>query len=1040
MRQNKLFKAFSVHLLSFALLFGPMPLLAAEKTGPTVDNSEWVGTAAGIMDSVGKQILQSKQQQANMRQQAAMMQNLKPKVVPAKFFPQCQISPAGASVPINACKPSQNLQQSIQMSRTLQNAAQQNMDFYEQLQDEAQNSPMPSGIACLKQAMQGVKTSIQDRVNALERLKEQITKSNQLFEEVAKKDLEDIKRNGNELYGARGGKFDVNQETAEYHKLVTPECRDIVGQDKFKTLIYKTGFLGLRDGKLSDLNQKATQLMSNKATYEDDLNQKVKQMKSDIKKYGVDGFAAMNSGSLAFERNGQEKFGSLNKAFKDMMTEKQTEIGNIRNKIKSELGGGATASKLDGLMRLDENFKTDFAEFTNQAEQQLEREHVSECVSGPIGLSTNQILSSLRYDNNGMTGDTIVNYRTSLEGILNSSDASAAEKKAQMISLDARFKGRVKIVYNDDESIRRDEKPYEMFQKIIVKCQNSYNQKTDNNVGRSTKKKVERAKKYMRDLQKVERTFASDLSNHLIDEVINCSGRKLKAGQCNSSSGALSTSSDGFCLAQASECAGQANSCYAQINKQVKERQNNLNGLTTKYNNNVAALITGQEKLLSQVKAQVQRDSEFFKGFFPGATYDYPEDLLVKLPQLADFQGMKGVELRGGGDIETLKTLPSKIAKLQDALLAQWQGGGKTNGQGIQGVINDYIAQQQGAMDKNSKKWAALKKQCTQTEQQAIAAVNAANQKAQEAYGETKQKVGEFCQRFDDLRSNPAAGCNDDYDVNGLYEDGMKVSAHIDDDAKRYVGTYRALCAQSQNEKDTEKEGDDSAIQETCTDEGSDAALALMLETIEGSLEGQLTTAEFNSIKEDDNTLTTPEIAAILKKLKGQKHIANIVKKYVKFNSKEYKKELGENFDELQKVIDIRTAEIEKINGSDSAGYKRGAEKEATKLKRDKGFCSEGKISNFADSVGESKTPKELRDALKEYETSDGAKTVDRSIASISTKSSNNQLSAMGQAEYDEISCEATASNGRFGGDMFDSFDQGILGSDASSILSGLGK
>ena len=71
---------------------------------------------------------------------------------------------------------------------------------------------------------------------------------------------------------------------------------------------------------------------------------------------------------------------------------------------------------------------------------------------------------------------------------------------------------------------------FQMFQKIIAKCNQVYDQETDSNAGRSNKKRVARAKKYMRSLQKIESTFASDLTNHIVDEVIKS---KRKTYMCN---------------------------------------------------------------------------------------------------------------------------------------------------------------------------------------------------------------------------------------------------------------------------------------------------------------------------------------------------------------------------------------------------------------------------------------------------------------------------------------------------------------------------
>lgn len=1049
MRTTKRLKALLIHLLSISMVISPMPLMAEEKT--IVNNSEWVGEIGNVLNQVGGAIMQSKQQEFQMRQQAAMMRNAKPQLVPAKFFPQCRIAPAGASVP-QACQPNKPPQQLVSEARSMKRVAQQQMDFYEQLLDEAQNSPLPSGIACLKQAKDGVGTSIKDRMNGLERMKQQIAKANQLFEEQNKALLEDIKRNGNELLGiGRGRKVDLNQESADYNSLVTPECRDIIvagfgGNSDFNDIMAKSGLKGIRNGNLSKLNVSSSQFTANKASYERDLNQKVQQIKSDIQKYGVDSFLEMNQGGLTFERNGQQKFGSLNAAYSDFARVKNEEVKNIRQSIAAEIGGANL--DINRLTTMTRNFKADFGEFVSQAEQQLKRQEISRCVSGPIGLSTDQILGSLRYESTSMTGDTITNYTSALQVILDNPDSSPLEKQNQIKNLDGRFKGRIRIVYNDEDSVQRNESPYQMFQKIVQKCEVAYEQETDANAGRSIKKRVARAKKYMQDLQKVERTFASDLTNQLIDEVVNCSGRDLKAGQCGPDT--LSPGNSQFCLSQASDCAAQANACYNKIEGEVKIRQGRMNTLATQYNNNMAALITQQEAILNNVKAQVTRDAEFFKSFFPGATYDVPEDLFVEMPQLADFQGL-GVELRGGGDLEVMKALPGKIDKLKEQLAMQWEGG--SGNKGIANVIDEYIELQRSAMIKNAEKWNSLLDACVAAEGSALKSIAQANQKAKEAYGERANTVNNFCQRFEDLRSNPMAGCNDDYDVGGLYEDGMKVSAHINDDALRYVGTYRGLCAQSQNEKD--KNSDDDAdtsgktyIQELCEEGDSESALAEVRDELKAAgVEDEHLSFIFESRSKPKGT----DVRELKKKYEGKPAVADLIGRAISLKDSDRK--AREDYDEyfkdasgVDKLASLFSNVIErgddgKTNDTATATIrKEKAEAVQTAFKRkvkDKGFCSQGTIESLFDAMASAKKDDAIKIESKVENTS-AMSNAGRAIASLKNSAARDPLSAMGQAEYQDIECAATASTGRFS-DFFKSFDDKVLGGDSSNILS-LGK
>ncbi len=1052
MNRNNFLKTLTVHLISLSLTFAPLPLFAASDSEGKVEvnNSDWVGNIGGILGQVSSTVLQSQQKQFAMRQQAALLQGSRPQVVPAKFFPQCRIAPAGAQIPLQACKPAGNPMQSIQQAQTFQTIAQQNIDFYDQLLNPAQNSATPSGIACLDQAMDGVASSIQDRINGLERMKEQIAKSNQLFEEQNKKVLEDIKRNGNVLLGAeRGKKIDVNLETAEFDKMMSPECKNIIvnsGNATVNSQVFRGGLLGIRDGALSSLNVKATNLQSNYGSYKKDLDTKIIQMKKDIKDYGLEGFLDQNggqSGNFAFERNGQKSFGSLKNAFTDKANQIATKIADIKKNIRSEVGG--TSTDLDSLMRMDQNFRADFAKFADVAESQLKREKMGQCITGAnsgVSLSTDQILSSLRYETTAVTGNTLDNYRSALKYILDDTQTTPETKKTRIKDLDAKFQGQIVIVNAAENSAERTMLPYQMFQQIVSNCEAVIDEQNDSNVGRSTADKIKRAKTYMRDLQKLERTFASEMSNHILSEVQNCSGRGLDAGQCGEE--AMDPSNGEFCLSQASTCADQANKCYGQINREVKKRQENMTNLATVYNNNVAALITSQEALLGQVKAQVQRDANFFKSFFPGANFAYPESLFVKMPQLSEF-GSLGVELRGGGDIETLKKLPEEIAKLQGALKDQWEGG--AGGKGIQKVIADYRDAQKDAMIANQDKWRGLLGECQNTEVQSVAAIQKQNEKAQKAYGEKAEKVGEFCARFDALKqTNPAAGCNDDYDVKGLYKDSHKVLAHVNDDAIRLVRKYQEICAQSQNEKENGTEDKDEAkdgadyILSNCKKRGSEDTLAKALKEIQ-----ELTgiTKEQTKVIAKAEDLKGSKVKKILKEFEDDKKIIDAIENYISLNKLnnevKAKFELAKKADFYEKLADAKDPLDNPKIASKAAEYIS----ESKELKEDSGFCNQQILFNVIKVVKDVDTKsgmiKLIEEKGNELSNDNEMEEVGRSIASLSSAPLSNKVSSFGQADYSDVECAASATPGRFGAGDFSSFDASILGPNAGAIL-GLGK
>ena len=113
-------------------------------------------------------------------------------------------------------------------------------------------------------------------------------------------------------------------------------------------------------------------------------------------------------------------------------------------------------------------------------------------------------------------------------------------------------------------------------------------------------------------------------------------------------------------------------------------------------------------------------------------------------------------------------------------------------------------------------------------------------------------------------------------------------------------------------------------------------------------------------------------------------------------------------------------------------------------FKEDTGFCVESKIDAMVKIVRDVTSPSGMESRFdqdtKDFQNDRKMEAVGRSIASLSTSAVRSPTSDIGQANYADVECAASASPGRFGaGDMFSYFDAGILGPNAGAIL-GLGK
>ncbi|MCO4755006.1 MAG: hypothetical protein KC478_11035, partial [Bacteriovoracaceae bacterium] len=244
--------------------------------------------------------------------------------------------------------------------------------------------------------------------------------------------------------------------------------------------------------------------------------------------------------------------------------------------------------------------------------------------------------------------------------------------------------------------------------------------------------------------------------------------------------------------------------------------------------------------------------------------------------------------------------------------------------------------------------------------------------------------------------------------------------SHVSDDARRWVGTYKNLCAQSQNEKnnsdDEFEDGGKDYIKEEC--EGSDSES--ILSDIDSQLKtyGNLTDEQVEAIS-SASSYGQENIKEILEEVEGNSSLVALIKNRIKLANAN--KAAMDKFNEY-----FEGGASNQVLLSSIAGVTEPAEKEniareaATKARNisDKGFCSTTRIKSLIEST---RTADKI--ALvkidDDIENTSAMKTAGRAIASLKQNTAKDPLSAMGQAEYQDIDCEATASAGRFS----DSFD-----------------
>ncbi len=972
-------------------------------------------------------------------------------LISARYFPGCAIFRAESAFPEGACEQIGNEQAHYQAETCRQRAIQYKQTLSNLLSD-AQN-PTASmatgapggavkGVQCLEESQTNLNTEIENRLNALRKKANDIKKLTQMFKEQNKALVDEMSNIAQELYGSSAGDklSGVNERNSktgsrDFSKYFGATCKNIIGNTNLTTA--STGLVGIYDG-MKPLKSSADDYSRNKSSYQSELNKKIAEIQAEVAKRGIGPWLQTLS------ENGISGFNSVDKVMTEEIKDFTIDYQRLKTDVTSALGASNDIFNLPEVTSLSSSFTADMAEFRSGAKVYFKKKFINECVTMAdkgVGLTIDQILNGLQYPVTNGFGDALPKYKLALQNILES-DIYMEEKLIRIKALDAQFGGGVVINYQDSGAGYVQEPPYALFQKTVASCEAKYNEDdtystTDSQgMGVSSKsmaKKIEVAEKKIKEIENMSRTFVPTLMQKMSDELINCSGRSYKAETCSTDGSIMSPSSDNFCLAHATTCSEQTTSCFQQADRLVTERKTNLTNKATAYNKGVAALVTQQEALLTQIRNQVLSDADFIKNYFPGATWEFPKDLFIKMPEEEMVEAF-GVKIRGGGDF-SLSYLDNLAKQIEETLV----GTLKQQQTKMNATLKDYIAKQDRAMQENLKKWENLANSCSKNMANFEKQLAEAAKKKAEATQQANADKLEHCAKIDKiLSSNPLGLCGKPGD---LFEDSSRIAASLDKESASLVNQASDLCDQAQSEgilgteKGSEEEGAKKASVDVaimCDAYGSETRTNIINMYVDGLPDSAREKAR--SYLQDGN-----KDISLLEGLDGQAKVdimtfeksvnpASIEDSVSRIKTAEdgIKKNIaGENADGLKAQV---TQGIEKILKKAGPGTVAAAEK----LGDD--YCDKLKLSAAADAIEGLEVNSNGNNSstqVKEYEkslTNIGARLsgpIDRSLASASARQLEEDFSNLG--ENYKGACNGTASAG--GRNSFlDAFDSSILG------------
>lgn len=810
--KGRLARKFTASLsLAGLLMASPVPLYAqAQPQGGGIDleqvpHGELLSGILGLTTQITQQIGASRAQTQAMIQSQQMMSQLAPQSMPAQFFPQCQIPVTAPNLPMGYCDNTPSSPYEFEMMNNLMEVAANYERYYKMMLTPAQNSPFPSGMKCLNDGKTAVVSSMVDRQNALQVLIDRINKETQMFRDENERFLKEMDDLNAELYG--GGTNTTDNKTLSFANEFSPECREIIGSSNLTPNAAKAGgLMGLQE-KFRPTQDNAVDYQLKKANIESSYQNLITKLSGDLSNKGI--IDIVNEANAeGYVGAGQINFGPV----MDTLNRRINILNQKKEQTETELQrilGSAISGEDIKIPQLNKTFAKDFQRFIQRADEFYRKKFIGECVSGQssgVALSTDQLIDSLRSHASTESGSNYRRYTERLEAVLNS-DSFIEDKMAEISMIDRDFNGEVILKNFKSASTNAPITPYQFLQEAIATCETVYlSDQTYSSSGptvagaSSAKNSIKRAKNLMQEFQTEVSDFQTKIIAEIENKMRNCEGQTFNPRSCSEAS-VFTPGERGFCLNQAAACSGKVQACNARATELIEQRKTKIKVAGTQFNAAAEALITRQEQILNQVRNQVLADAEYLKKYFPGADYKYPEGLFVKLPE----QKLRNGEMIYGGGTIDFKDLASNVGKLKEQLAAQSDQ--------IVGVLDKYIAAQTRQIEDNRKDWANIAMQCRGSAQ-AFAQAQAQQQAEQaQQQQETNQELANFCRKFNNLASteNPAAGCSGPFSPESLFEDSMKISAHIDNRAQAALGSYTALCNQSQNERKKGSESDSAS-------------------------------------------------------------------------------------------------------------------------------------------------------------------------------------------------------------------------------------
>jgi hypothetical protein len=645
------------------------------------------------------------------------------------------------------------------------------------------------GVGCMDRAMELLNGFFSYRLEQLDLVSAKLDEEVQRFENDPRAiaTLNTIKESSALLNGPGStfGQEIKDPEFFNYAKRLGGDnaCSSVMPADDMNK---KTGLRAIDQEIKSELNTKVGNLsLANYTQKHADIEKDIQNLAKNASEHVKNNFENFAGDSQEFSKtlstlgndvgSIQGVHSALNPAFFADLNSKYQKTYQDLNRDRSLISQELKNSRSLNLLA-----QPDDAIFTNQVMAE-ENQFKSSCLTGNESFKNALLkIEDLTVTSKNAQRASTKLLRKQLEDILSNPQLSPERKLQELNLLDSKSSGRYRIRLAGDyvtEEIVNGQlmrktvaasnivTPKSFFSDLIKNCESRFELNRANNQ-LSGREAFTRLRNLRNEYQKLKRQKQVDISNQIINRMINCAGdvtaqNSSADGSCSSDALIIGPT---FCSKRAFSCSTNIQKCNQKTNELIQKTSQARINATASYNQRVDQLSLKMDAIFTNALNKYTQEAEQLRALFGAGNFALPERVLP--PQADDQFNSQFLSTSDPDRIkdpkkflkamrENMKNLRSTIEEQQKQIL----GGGVENPSGLLAKHKEDTLKRYQEMVSPSEEFA---QRCLEAYNNFNKSINEANQQLAKDQSEFLGEKAELCGLYDEITSlGPSVACDE---------------------------------------------------------------------------------------------------------------------------------------------------------------------------------------------------------------------------------------------------------------------------------------